>query len=492
MKKFSIIVLCIGSLIFGMVIAGLFDMDSRSHATQKVEIKNEPILLQTNEQCCPNFVEINKKVSPSVVAIYSSKVIKGRSYHPFFDDDFFNRFFDFYFERPEEEEKVQSGGSGFIISSDGYILTNEHVIKDADEVEVELEREKHIKAKVIGKDPATDLALIKVDYKDPLPPIPLGNSDKVQIGEWVMAVGYPLAYGKTVTVGVISAKERKLGISPTTFSFENFLQTDAAINFGNSGGPLVNVKGEVIGVNTAISARGQNIGFAVPINQFKLIEEQLKKGKVVRGYLGVGINEVTEETKKAFKLKEAKGALVQSVEKDSPAEEAGIKHGDIIIKADNVEIEKPQDLINYISSQKPGTKVKITFIREGKEKAVDVKLGTRKMEGEEEKETPEGEEKDIENLGLTLSELTPQYKKAYRIPEEIEGILVLKVKKTSVAYDKGLRDKDVITEANGKEVKTPSDLKKIFNSLSKGDYLNLYVYRTGTRPTFFFVLIPVE
>lgn len=473
-----------------MVIAGLFDVDSRAPAGPQ---KSSEGVFEEKNCTCPDFVSINKKVSPAVVHIYSSKVVK--YYHPFFDDEFFKRFFGI---KPEEEreEKVYSGGSGFIISEDGYILTNYHVIADADEVEIIYGKEEKLKAKVIGKDPPTELALLKIDYKEPLPYVPLGDSDKLEIGEWVMAVGFPLVYGKTVTVGVISAKEKKLGISEKTSSFENFLQTDAAINPGNSGGPLVNVKGEAVGVNTAISLAGQNIGFAVPINQFKMIEEQLKtKGKVVRGYLGVKISEVTEEIKKAFKLKETKGAFVQNVEKNSPADEAGIKHGDVIIKVDKKEIEKPQDLIDYISSRKPGTMVKVYVIRDNKEKEFEVKLGTRKIESEEEEgeeEETKEKERDIGKLGFSVGELTKRYRDYYGIPNDIEGVVVLNVKKISEAYERGLREGDVIIEANGKEIKTPKDLKKIYSSLSKGDYLNLYVFKPGRLSEKRYIIIPVE
>lgn len=491
MKKFSILLLCLASLIFGMIIAGLFDTDSRGIAIPKES--NAPIQLRSNEIYCPNFAEINKKVSPAVVAIYSSKVVK--YLHPFFDDEFFRFFFGKPEKEKEQEEKVQSGGSGFIISPDGYILTNEHVVTDAEEVEVVIGKDEHLKAKVIGKDAPTDIALLKIDYKEPLPTIPLGNSDKLEIGEWVMAVGFPLAYGKTVTVGVISAKERKIGISQTTSSFENFLQTDAAINFGNSGGPLVNIKGEAIGVNTAISLRGQNIGFAIPINQFKEIEEQLKsEGKVTRGYLGVRIKEVTEEIQKAFRLKNLNGALVESVEKNSPAQEAGLKHGDVIVKVDSREIEKPQDLINYISSKKPGTKVKVLVIRDGKEKSFDVKLTIRKEKYVEQEleEINEEEEKDISKLGISVIELTERYRNYYNIPLDIYGVLVTSVKKTSKAYEKGLREGDVIMEANGVIIKSPKDLKKVYSSISKGEYLNLYIFKPGRISSSMFILIPLE
>lgn len=492
MKKFSILLLCLASLVFGVIVSGLFDTDSRGIAIPKDS--NAPIQLQSNDVCCPNFAEINKKVSPAVVAIYSSKVVKYS--HPFFDDELFRYFFGIKPEQEKgQEEKVQSGGSGFIISPDGYILTNDHVVEDADEVEVVIGKDEHLKAKVIGKDAPTDLALLKIDYKEPLPTIPLGNSDKLEIGEWVMAVGFPLAYGKTVTVGVISAKERKIGISQTTSSFENFLQTDAAINFGNSGGPLVNIRGEAIGVNTAISLRGQNIGFAIPINQFKEIEEQLKsKGKVTRGYLGVRIKEITEEIQKAFRLENLNGAFVESVEKNSPAQEAGLKHGDVIFKVDSKEIEKPQDLISYISSKKPGTKVKVFVIRDGKEKSFDVKLTTRKEKEIEEEleEISEGEEKDVSKLGISVTELTQRHRNYYNIPLDVNGVLVTNVKRTSKAYEKGLREGDVIMEANGVIIESPKDLKKVYSSTSKGDYLKLYVYKAGRVSSSMFIIIPVE
>jgi serine protease Do len=319
----------------------------------------------------------------------------------------------------------------------------------------------------------------------------------VEIGEWVLAVGYPLIYGKTATSGIISAKGRKIGISQATQSFENFLQTDAAINFGNSGGPLVNMRGEVIGVNTAISVQGQNIGFAVPINQFKDIRAQLQeKGKVVRGYMGVKIRDVDEEIAKAFGLETPKGALVESVEEDSPAEKAGLKHGDIVVKVDAVTVVKTSDLIQYVSSKAPGAKVKVTVIRKEKTQEFTITLTQRNAEGETEEggdaEKPSSKGVAQEKLGLSVDEISDQSRRYYRLEEDVQGLLVVGVKRVSKAADAGIREGDVLLEANGEELTKPSRLDAIVGDLKKGGYLRLYVLRPGARGASFYALIPMD
>ena len=507
-SNWSILAVALGAVIFGMVLAGLLDIDGRSHAGQTAEkyAAGSPspapeAAAEAAAAGAPDFVRINKRISPAVVAITSTKVVKprGRSMSP--QDDFFH-----YFFGPNgpgqgggddgEEQKQRSGGSGFIISPDGYIVTNHHVVEDADEVEVTISDEHKVKAKVIGKDPATDLALLKVDNGNTLPFVALGDSDRVEIGEWVLAIGYPLIYGKTASSGIISGKERKIGISQATQSFENFLQTDAAINFGNSGGPLVNMRGEVIGVNTAISVQGQNIGFAVPINMFKDIRAQLQdKGKVVRGYMGVRIRDVDEEIAKAFGLKEPKGALVESVEEDSPAEKAGLKHGDIIVKVDAVTVVKTTDLIQYVSSKAPGAKVKLTAIRKEKPQEFTITLTQRKGEGDEEEteaEKPSSKGVAQEKLGLSVDEISDQSRRYYRLEDDVQGLLVVGVKRISKAADANIREGDILMEANGEELTKPSKLDSLVGGLKKGEYLRLYILRPGARGASFYALIPMD
>jgi serine protease Do len=505
-SNWSILALALGAVIFGMVLAGLLDVDGRTHAGQ-ADARYSPSAPAPAAEAvpaasgAPDFVSINKRVSPAVVAITTTKIVKqrGRMVGP--HDDFFDFFFGPNRQGPgndgeDGERKQRSGGSGFIISPDGYVVTNHHVVEDADEVEVTISDDHKVKAKVVGKDPATDLALLKVDDGKNLPFVTLADSDKVEIGEWVLAIGYPLIYGKTATSGIISAKERKIGISQATSSFENFLQTDAAINFGNSGGPLVNMRGEVIGVNTAISVQGQNIGFAVPINQFKEIRAQLQeKGKVVRGYMGVRIRDVDEEIAKAFGLDKPKGALVESVEDGSPAEKAGLKHGDIVVKVDAVTVEKTSDLIQYVSSKAPGAKVAITAIRDEKPKEFTITLTQRKGEGEEESEEaekPSSKGASQEKLGLSTEAISDQSRRTYRLEDEVQGLLVVGVKRVSKAADANIREGDVILEANGKEVTKPSQLDAVVDGLQKGDYLRLYVLRPGARGASFYALIPMD
>jgi serine protease Do len=498
--NWSLLALALGAVIFGMVLAGLLDIDGRTHADQadaRYSSAAPAAEALPAAPGAPDFVAINKRVSPAVVAITTTKIVKqrGRMVGP--HDDFFDFFFGPNRQGPGdegEERKQRSGGSGFIISPDGYVVTNHHVVEEADEVEVTISDDHKVKAKVVGKDPATDLALLKVDDGKDLPYVALGDSDRVEIGEWVLAIGYPLIYGKTATSGIISAKERKIGISQATSSFENFLQTDAAINFGNSGGPLVNMRGEVIGVNTAISVQGQNIGFAVPINQFKDIRTQLQeKGKVVRGYMGVHIRDVDEEIAKAFGLDKPKGALVESVEDGSPAEKAGLKHGDIVVKVDALTVAKTSDLIHYVSSKAPGTKVTVTVIRDEKPKEFTLTLTQRKGEAEEEEgEKPSSSGAAQEKLGLSTEAISDQSRRFYRLEDDVQGLLVVGVKRVSKAADANIREGDVILEANGKEVTKPSQLDNIVDGLKKGDYLRLYVLRPGARGASFYALIPMD
>nr|WP_236578222.1 PDZ domain-containing protein [Thermotomaculum hydrothermale] len=347
----------------------------------------------------------------------------------------------------------------------------------AKKIVVTLKDGRKFDAKVIGTDPEIDIALIKIDANN-LKYVPLGDSDKVKVGEWVIAIGNPLMYDHTVTAGIISAKGRRL-----SSGLESFLQTDAAINFGNSGGPLVNMAGEVIGVNTAISAQGQNIGFAVPINLVKEVLPDLKKyGKVERGALGVTVSKLSDTDKKAFGVDH--GALVQSVQPGMAADKAGIKPYDIIIKVNGKEIKTNDDLVKIISSHKPKDKVKITVIRNGKEKEFAVTLDSRNdfnsTSQEETKDNENTSPKSIkEKLGFSIMDITPRLKYRLRLPEDVNGVVITDIDPMSEAYDKFLRNGVVITELNRKPITNAYQFANEIKKLKKGDIIILKVYQDG-------------
>jgi serine protease Do len=434
---------------------------------------------------------------PAVVSIRSTDIIRpdqkrggmerffgdGAPFHPFFE------------RRPgsgdDEEEQQQSGGTGFLIDASGFVLTNNHVIDGAEKVEVAVGETDVYKAKVVGRDPATDLALLKIDGSKPFPTIPLGNSDGIRVGEWVMAIGDPLQFDKTVTVGVVSGKGRAPGLSNVTRSFENLIQTDAAINFGNSGGPLVNVAGEVIGINTAISRMAQNIGFAVPINVAKRLLPQLKEGKVVRGFLGIQIGPIDANMQESLGLKSRDGALVQSVEKGMPADKAGIRHEDVIVRVDETPVKNNRDLIDYVSGKRPGTKVTITYVRGGQEKTAVATLETRREEGETAATEPASDE-HREKIGITVEELSPALRRTYDIGREVEGVVLTHVKNVSAAADAGLREGDVVQEVNGKAVSTVEAFRAELKKAGDARFARFYVHRPGPRAASFIAAVRLK
>ncbi len=315
--------------------------------------------------------------------------------------------------------------------------------------------------------------------KQRLTALPLGDSDRVRVGEWVMAIGDPLNFDKTVTVGVVSAKDRSgLTADAATRSFENYIQTDAAINFGNSGGPLLNTSGEVVGINTAIFRPAQNIGFAVPINTLKTILPQLReKGKVVRGFLGINIVNVDTDRAAAFGLKAQEGAFVESVENGKPAEKAGVRPGDTIVRVDSVPVKDTRDLIGYVSGKAPGSKVQLGLVRDGKDTTVTATLAERKDDSADEGDPDNLASDDSPGkIGIVVQELTAQMRQMQRIKAGIEGLLVVRVKEVSPAADAQISEGDVITSVNGEKVATPEDFDKVVKRAKKGDYLKLYVY----------------
>ncbi len=433
----------------------------------------------------PNFVEIVKKVKPAVVNINTTKIIKRKFYNPFHNfhspfgendpfSDFFNKFFG---QQYTKKYKQKSLGSGFIISKDGYILTNNHVVANADEINVTLSNNHTYKAKIIGTDPKTDIALIKINPKgDDLTVVKLGDSDKLQVGEWVLAIGNPFGFSRTVTAGIVSAKGRVIGEGP----YDSFIQTDAAINPGNSGGPLINLKGEVVGINTAIIAAAQGIGFAIPINMAKAILPQLKKnGKVIRGWLGVYIQNVTKDLADYFGMKEPHGALVSQVVEGSPAAKAGMKRGDIIIKYDGKDVKDINQLPRMVATTPIGKEVKVVVLRDHKEITLTVKIG--KMQGNG---TETASEEKVDKLGLTVTNITPDIMKRYDLSDN-SGVLVVKVKPNSIADKAGIQEGDIIKSMEYHIVKNVDDYEKILKNFHK-DKMLVDIKRGKSR--IFFVL----
>lgn len=439
----------------------------------------------------PSISPLVKQVGPAVVNISTERVVKdqlGLPGMPREFQEFFEQFGPFFGPQGGTRERLQSAlGTGFIISKDGYIVTNNHVVQNADKIYVTLSdknpKDDKVTAKVIGLDPETDLALLKIDVKNDLPYVKFGDSDKMEVGDWVVAIGNPFGLSNTVTTGIVSAKGRDIHAGP----YDNFIQTDASINPGNSGGPLLNLNGEVIGINTAIAASGQGIGFAIPSKLASSIIDQLKSGqKVSRGWIGVTIQDLDEVTAKALGLKEAKGALIGSVMPNEPAAKAGLKSGDIVIKIENTAITSASDLTKVIASYKPNSKIRVTAIRDGKEKQFTVTLGERNLTANK----PAGELQKGLSLGVSLRELTNQDKQTLRIPENINGILIVDVKQGGQAAKAGIMPQDIILAANLKAVRTVKDLTTIIEKEGKQrGAIVLQIYRQGNS---FIVSIPLE
>ncbi len=417
------------------------------------------------------FSSVVKKAGPAVVYIGVEKETStfggfGGGQDPFdmFKDPFFQRFFGNQFQHPRVQPrkfKQRGAGSGFIISPDGLILTNNHVVEGADTIKVRLADEREFTAKVIGTDPQSDVALIKIDGKN-LPVLPLGDSDKLAVGEWVIAIGSPFELSQTVTVGVVSAKGRsRMGIN----DYENFIQTDAAINPGNSGGPLLNIHGEVVGINTAIFSRSggyMGIGFAIPINMAKSIEEQLQKdGKVTRGWLGVVIQDVDEALAQSFDLEKAEGILIAEVADDSPAKKAGLKEGDVILSMDGRKLVDVANLRNRIALTKPDTKVTLQIIRDGRTKDIDVIIGEQPSNFSRLAKGGGGMSKGslFEKMGLSLQDLTPELADQFGYSKG-QGVLIAEVAPDSPAARVGLQPGQLIEEVNKVRVHNLTELKK--------------------------------
>lgn len=440
------------------------------------------------------FADIAESVSPSVVTITSEHVYKHPAMEQFkgFQDMLPRQFWPFF---PDEDREMRSTslGSGIVISKDGYIITNNHVIEQGENIKVQFSNQEELDAEIIGADPKTDVALIKVKGKN-LTPVKMGDSDKIRVGEWVLAIGSPFSgsLSQTVTQGIVSATGRS---SVGLVDYENFIQTDAAINPGNSGGPLVNMDGDLIGMNSAIASRTggyEGIGFAIPINLVnRVIEDLRENGHVTRAWLGVGIQPVNADIVKTFGLKNTRGALVGEVVKDSPADHAGIKSGDVILAVDDYEIESSRQLSTIISTQRPNEKKRVKLFRNGKPMTLTVKLG----ELPEEYAAASVTEHPKSDIGFTVENLNAEKLRALDLPSGTEGVLISSVDRNSDAFRKNIREGMVIQKIGPdithlRQVESPREFQKALSAIDPGDSVLLLVRRAQGNTFFVALTVP--
>jgi serine protease Do len=497
---FLIVILVVG-FIAGILLAAPLGLSPRTtiqEQTAAAEVSTDnPQVHDLLIQISSAFEESAANVSSSVVSIFAEQTVQTQSpfglpddaFKDFFGEDFFKRFFGTPTPR-EEKRTVRSLGSGVIVTKDGYILTNNHVVANAEKLSVVVGDNKAYVAKVIGTDPPTDMAVIKVDAND-LPAAKLGNSDDVKVGQWVIAVGNPFQLFHTVTHGIISAKGRSsVGLA----DYEDFFQTDASINPGNSGGALADMEGYVIGINTAIaSPSGGNvgIGFAIPVNMAKkVMEDLISKGEVTRGYVGLVPQDINEDLAKALKLSSTEGVLVGDVDRAGPADKGGIKRGDVIVEFGGNKVENSTQLRNMAAQTKPGTPVKIGLLRDGKKVEVTVILGERPKEsgGGQAPQEPQAEAQTSQKLGLSVQTLTPDIAEQLGYQKD-SGIIVADVFSGSPAEEAGLQRGDLIKEVNRKEIRTVQDFEKDIKNLKSGDVAALLVRRGQNT---FFTTIKVQ
>ncbi len=466
----------------------------------------------------PDFADIAEATIPAVVSVANTQVKKHADeseedpHNQFRNDPFFR----FFFGPPEEEQRGRRPAperrlgfaSGFIVTQDGYILTNNHVVEDATKLEVTLNDGDKYEAKVIGTDPSIDLALIKIDPKGKtLPALALGDSDKLRVGQWVIAIGNPLQLEYTVTVGVVSAKKRRVPIGSTDAAIANFIQTDAAINFGNSGGPLLDAKGRVIGISTAISRvnYAEGIGFALPINEAKAAMEQLREsGSVKRGFIGITMNPtgINESAKDYYGLPDTSGVIVQDVQDEGPAARAGVKRGDIIRKVDGEIVRDNQELVSRIASRRPGEKVHLDLFRDGRITSATVTLASRpdpaalarggRGSRPDQGGAPEDEQPtEASGLGIKIEALTSALHERFQLPTSVQGVVVSEVDIDSEAADRGIDRDMIITAVNDQPIHSVSDWKRVVHGLKVGSPVRLEVRVPGQeQASYVFLRVP--
>jgi serine protease Do len=476
----TLIVTAFISAVVGLFFACQMDLPHRSQAVDYSPTSIQPVAAKTSTMGLPSLTELVKRVKPAVVNISTTQVVKVRpfafqgqrgSQNPF-SDDYFERFFG-----APREYSQNSLGSGFIISKDGTILTNNHVVQNADDIVVKLTDGKSFHAKVVGNDPKTDIAVIKIEGGgQDFPVVPLGDSNALEVGEWVVAVGNPFGLGQTVTTGIVSAKGRVIGAGP----YDDFIQTDASINPGNSGGPLFNLNGEVVGINTAIIASGQGIGFATPISLTKgLVPQLIQKGRVSRGYLGVGIQDVTPELAKSFGLTTDTGALIANVYPSGPADKAGIQSGDVVVAFNGKTIQESHELPLLVSQTPVGSAATVDVIRKGEKKNFTVQVGELEKA---ERQLAEAEKVSSE-LGLVVRDLMPEEAQELS-PRGKKGVLVVRVLPGSQAEYVGIRTGDLILEINDAPVNTLAAYNGVIQKIRSGEIVRIFVGR-GNMTSFY-------
>lgn len=431
-----------------------------------------------------SYAEVVKRVSASVVTIRTESRSRSPQQFPFMDDPFFRRFFGEP-QSPAPEQRVRGLGSGVIVTADGYILTNHHVIDGAQRIEVDLQGPRTVTAKLVGSDPPSDLAVLKTDESG-LTPLALADSDKVQVGDVVLAVGNPLGIGQTVTLGIISAKGRRTGLS--NGSFEDFLQTDAPINRGNSGGALVDANGDLVGINSQIlspSGGSIGIGFAIPSNMARDVLDQLvKNGKVTRGHLGVTVQPVTEDIAASLRLNNAKGVIVSQVQAGSAAERAGLKRSDVILALNGNLVTDANSFRNEIAGTPPGRTVTLRISRNGNEQELSLTLGEltpqQPQSGPTNEVEPQSRTDDSGKLGIAVQPLTPAIAQQLRINSDVQGLVVLEVDPFGPAADAGIQQGDVIEQVDQQRVRSVADLRAAIERSDKRPLLLLVNHRSAT------------
>lgn len=479
----GVVILLLGFLLGGLTFYTLGKLTGKSKYLPSPVTPNVPQQIMETGRA---FSDIVNTVSPSVVNISTTKVIR-KDTGPFFDDPFFDFFSPFHDFGGPKKWKERSLGSGVIVSPDGYIITNNHVVEKADEIKVTLFDKRMFKGRIVGADPKTDVAIIRIDGSK-LPVLSWGDSDKLQVGEFVLAIGSPYGLSNTVTMGIISAVGRaNVGIA----DYEDFIQTDAAINPGNSGGPLVNIRGELIGINTAIFSRTggyQGIGFAVPSNMVHSVMDQLiQKGKVTRGWIGVTIQDLTPELAQQFGLKKSQGALVSDIVKDSPAARAGIIRGDIIVEFNGKEVKDVSSLRNLVSQGKAGSNITLKILRSGKELTVQVNIVELPREvAEVVPDTLPNEAEAKVLTGLAVMDLTTEIIRQLGFNKEEKGVVVVRVEPGSPADEAEIKKGDIIKEINKKEIDNIATYNQVFTSMKRNESMLLFINRGGKR---FYVIL---
>jgi serine protease Do len=476
MRRFLLAAICLSGtvgVLLGLVIAG--SLTPARAVSSPGDVAMAPAAPST-AWSPSSFADVAERINPAVVNIDSLSGWSSRTGVPPASGD--GAPLD-SLPAPRDRSGVKRGtGTGFIIDVDGYILTSDHVVQQAERLTVRLKDGRSLRARHIGSDPDSDIALIKVDAPGPLPVAALGNSDHLRVGEWVLAIGNPLAYEHTVTVGVVSFIGRKL----FNTSLDRYIQTDAAINFGNSGGPLIDSRGEVVGINAAISYRASNIGFAVPINQAKAILPQLRQGRVTRGYIGLSLRDVADRLRRSLRLRNASGALVQDVTAGSPGERAGVRVYDVVVAVDGRAITDDEQLIQTIAARTPGTSATLQIVRNNRPMSVTVKLAERpradgRVQEPDDIERPAPSGRFGPSLGLNVRTLDEQFRRSAKLPAGMAGVIVSRVEPMSPAFDAQIQQGQVLLEINRQPVRSVEEFDRMVAGAGAGDVLTCFVYQ---------------